>query len=210
MKLGRVASIVFSLGFCSFAFAQQATEDNMSQHAMRMDHDHHGAAVAVTFGELTGTAAQLEKARRATEKYRDVRVAEADGYKATGPDVAGMGIHYVGPVSGFDLERPPILLYEKDATQPGGFALVGVSYLLKGEADVDGQPKHAPFPKSLASWHRHENICLLPDRSTPPLSESECTDRGGKFTPETDWMIHAWIWKDSPTGVFSPTNPTVK
>ena len=32
--------------------------------------------------------------------------------------------------------------------------------------------------------------------------------RGGKFTAETQWMIHAWIWKDSPTGVFSPTHPT--
>jgi len=53
--------------------------------------------------------------------------------------------------------------------------LVGVSYLLNAEADADGQPKNPPFPKSLANWHRHENICVLPDRSTPSgLNEDPC------------------------------------
>jgi len=210
MRLWTFAIVVFALCFGSFASAQQTSEHDMSGHAMPMGHEHTRTAAPVTFDELTRTAAQLEKARRATEKYRDVRVAEADGYKATGTDVAGMGIHYVGTVSGFDLEHPSILLYEKNSSESGGLALVGVSYLLKREAGPDGQPTDAPFPKSLASWHRHEGICMLPDRSTPPLRESECRHHGGIFTAETDWMIHAWIWKDSPTGVFSPTNPTVR
>jgi len=52
---------------------------------------------------------------------------------------------------------------------------------------------------------------VLPDRSTPSgLDEDQCKARGGNFTAETQWMVHAWIWKDSPTGVFSPTNPTVQ
>src|SRR5215468_806897 len=70
-----------------------------ASHAMNMNmetsHEHSMAAPPVTFAELETTAAQLEKARRATEKYRNVQMAEADGYKATGPDVPGMGIHYV-------------------------------------------------------------------------------------------------------------------
>ena len=24
------------------------------------------------------------------------------------------------------------------------------------------------------------------------------------------WVLHAWLWKDNPTGMFSPTNPKVK
>jgi len=179
---------------------------------MSMGHEHHGTGVPATYEELTKTADLLETARHATTKYQDVRAAEAHGFRAFGPDVPGMGIHYVGPHSGgFDIERPNILLYEKNPEVTGGYALVGVSYLLNAEADADGQPKNPPFPKSLANWHRHENICVLPDRSTPSgLNEDQCKARGGKFTAETHWMIHAWIWKDSPTGVFSPTNPTVQ
>lgn len=193
---------------------------NMSQ--MNMSHDHevnmahgheHGTAVPVSYSDLAKTASMLEKARRATEKYQDVRVAEADGYQAIGPDVPGMGIHYIGSTGGatFDIEQPPILLYEKNPSLPGGYQLVGVSYLFNAVEGADGQPQDAPFPKALAQWHRHENLCVLADRSVRThLSESECAAQGGNFTAESQWMVHAWIWKDSPTGVFAPTNPSVQ
>jgi hypothetical protein len=196
----------------------------MNMHAgMVMGHEHQSTAgVALTFTELERTAAQLEKARHATERYRDVQAAEADGYEAIGPDVPGMGIHYIhvghdqrstggSRAVGFDVERPDILLYEKESSRSDGFTLVGVSYLLTAEEDTDGQPKNPPFPKSLASWHRHSDLCVFPDRSVKGnLNESQCSAQGGRFTGLTQWMIHAWIWKDSPAGVFSPTNPAVQ
>jgi hypothetical protein len=204
------------LCFSAFAITQGSSGHEMGGHTMAASatREHHGSAVAVTYEELTRTAEQLEAARRATAKYREVRVAEADGYHAIGPDVPGMGIHYVrthseGP-NGFDVEHPDILLYEKNSSVPGGYALVGVSYLLVADTDTDGQPKNPPFPKSLASWHRHTDICVFPDRSVKSnLSDEQCKAGGGRFTALTQWMVHAWIWKDSPTGVFSPTNPTV-
>lgn len=199
---------------------QPAAADGMNMHHpddRNMNHmspDHqHGLAVPVSYAELTRTAALLEAARHATEKYKDVHTAEADGYRAIGPDVPGMGTHFVGPHGGlsFDVERPSILLYEKDSSAAGGYGLVGVSYLLTAVEGPDGQPANPPFPKALAQWHRHSNICVLADRSAHTnLSESQCTTEGGHFTAETQWMIHAWIWKDSPTGVFAPTNPTVQ
>jgi hypothetical protein len=162
--------------------------------------------------ELKQTLSDLERARQGTAKYQDVRVAEADGYRAIGPDVPGMGIHYVlkAEHDGFDIEKPPILLYEENASAPGGFSLVGVSFLLNAPEGADGQPLRAPFPKALAVWHRHENICVLADNTTPlGLTEEKCRARGGQFTAETQWMVHAWIWKDSPLGVFSERNPSV-
>ena len=176
-----------------------------------MHHEHGTPGVAVSFAELEQTAQQLAAARQATEKYQDVRVAEAAGYRAIGPNVPGMGIHYVrlADRQHFSVTEPPILLYERDAA--GGLRLIGVSYLLVAPTGTDGQPASPPFPKALASWHKHNNICVLPDNSTSvDLSESQCTGRGGHFTAETSWMLHAWIWKDSPDGVFSPTNPLVK
>ena len=201
------------LGFC-FAYASrvQAQPDSHAMHSKGFDHQQ---VASVTFADLETTAAQLQTARRATEKYQDVEQAEADGYRAIGPDVPGMGIHYVlaagSRAVGFDVERPDILLYEKDGASPGGYALVGVSYLFNAEPDRDEQPKNPPFPKSLASWHRHADLCVLPDRSVKgQLTAQQCEALGGQFTALTQWMVHAWIWKDSPTGVFSATNPTVQ
>ena len=216
-KASFASILLFVVSFALRAPAQEQAQP-MSPQAMpmrtgvAMGHEHNmSAAVPITFDELETTASQLEQARRATEKYRDVRAAEADGYRAIGPDVPGMGIHYVASHSdGFDVEHPDILLYEKNASSPRGYDLVGVSYLLNAESDSDAQPKNPPFPKSLASWHRHSDLCVFPDRSVKSqLSEDRCKVQGGQFTALTQWMIHAWIWKDSPAGVFSPKNPNV-
>ena len=207
-----VALLVF-FGLRALAQQMPASQPQSAPNMMAMHHDHdHASGAPISYADLKDTVSRLERARQATAKYQDARIAEADGYQAIGPDVPGMGIHYVLSArrDGFDLEKPPILLYEKNSSAPGGYSLVGVSYLLTAAEGPDGQPVTSPFPKSLAVWHRHENICVLPDRSTPMgLSEGQCREKGGQFTAETQWMVHAWIWKDSPLGVFSPTNPAV-
>jgi hypothetical protein len=215
-----IFTVVLSLCFACAAQQAQPASPEMNSHK-EMSHEHEMTPSGpVTYADLETTAAQLEKARRATEKYHDVREAEADGFQAIGPDVPGMGIHYVhlrrnhpsgASVSGFDVEHPDILLYEKDTASPGGYALVGVSYLFNAETDSDGQPKNPPFPKSLASWHRHSDLCVFPDRSVKSrMNQEQCKAEGGRFTALTQWMVHAWIWKDSPAGVFSPKNPNVQ
>src|SRR5262249_17681431 len=116
----RVNTAVAVILFLGLAGAAQE-QGQPASHAMNMhketSHEHSMAAVPpVTFAELEATAAQLEKARRATEKYRNVQEAESDGYKAIGPDVPGMGIHYVqvgrdrrsnagSHAAGFDVEH---------------------------------------------------------------------------------------------------------
>jgi hypothetical protein len=194
------------------------SESQSTAHAAHQSHerqhDQHGApALAVTYAELQRTAEQLTAARAATAKYQDVRVAESDGYRAVGPNVPGMGLHYVRGTrrDAFSITEPPILLYERDPAAPGGMRLTGVSYLFVALSGGDGQPVDSPFPKALARWHKHNNVCVLPDNSaTVDLTAAHCTAKGGRFTAETSWMVHAWIWKDSPGGVFSPTNPLVK
>ncbi len=188
-----------------------AQQPNTSM-AAEAAHAHGPAVPAITYAELQQTTEQLTAAREATAKYQDVRAAEADGYRAIGPNVPGMGLHYVRKETSrpFSIAEPPILLYEKDPAS-ATLRLVGVSYLVVAPSAADGQPASSPFPKALARWHKHNNVCVLPDNSASvELTEAQCTGRGGRFTAETSWMVHAWIWKDSPTGVFSPTNPSVK
>jgi hypothetical protein len=207
MKMFTLAASIFMISALTWSGQEPAPT------AMEMHHAHSTGA-PVSYGELKDTVAILDRARQATAKYQNVRVAKEDGYEAIGPDVPGMGIHFVQAnkhSSAFDAEQPPILLYESDPSVPGGYSLVGVSYLLVAPEGPDGQPVGSPFPKSLAVWHRHENICVLPDRSTrTQLTEQECQEQNGRFTAETQWMVHAWIWKESPLGVFSSTNPSVR
>jgi hypothetical protein len=189
------------------AAKEQPASDNM------MPHPSHSGGAPVTYAELKNTVAELERARQATAKYKDVHVAEAEGYQVVGPDVPGMGVHFILTMepNGFDIEKPPILLYEKNAAAPGGYTLVGVSYLWNAAEGPDGQPLDPPFPKSLARWHRHDNICVLPHIENPHgLSESQCREQGGHFTAKSQWLVHVWIWKDNPSGVFSPENPALR
>jgi hypothetical protein len=187
------------------------------QQSTSMDHDAHvkrAADVPLSFEQLRATVEKLLQARTATAKYLDICKAEADGYRPVGPYVPGMGIHYVRSdltERPFDPEQPPILLYGKDSHRQRGYSLLGVSYVLNTLGGPDGQPVDSPFPKALAQWHKHQHVCVLPDNdATVDLSEEQCKAQKGEFIPETPWMVHAWIWQDSPAGVFSFTNPTLQ
>lgn len=208
-----VTSLFFVLAVAASAQQAPTGKEEQASGGMMSPHQSHSAGTSISYAELKNTVAQLERAKQATAKYQDVHVAEAEGYRAMGPDFPGMGVHFVLTLepNGFDIEKPPILLYEKDPAASGGYSLVGVTYLWNAAAGPDGQPLDPPFPKSLARWHRHTNICMLPDLPNPHgLTEKQCREQGGHFVAEAPWMVHAWIWKDSPAGVFSPENPSVR
>lgn len=181
----------------------QAAQDDKDPHAEEYP-------AAVSYEDLKKTLAQVERMREATAKYRDVNVALANGYVERGVEIKGMGIHFVKEMEPetFNLDDPPMLVYEKAPSAPGGFSLVGVMYILKSQEGPDGQPVDPPFAKPLAIWHKHAHVCMLSkiEHSTK-LSLAECQQRGGHFNDL--WVIHAWVWKDSPVGVFSPKNPVV-
>jgi hypothetical protein len=213
--ISRTAALVLVLSLSAWAQHPQHAPANMDQPASGnvMPHPSHANGAPISYAELKNTVALLDRARQATAKYQDVRVAEADGYQVVGPDSPGMGVHFVLTMEpkGFDIEKPPILLYVKDPAAQGGYTLAGVSYLWNAPEGPDGQPMNPPFPKSLAPWHRHDNICVLPHLENPHgLTESQCREQGGHFIGKSQWLVHAWIWKDNPSGVFSPDNPALR
>ena len=209
--ISRAAALFFLLALAAAAQHGAGSKEHPAPENSGMHT--HAAGVPVTYAELKNTVTQLELAHQATAKYQDVHVAEAEGYRPIGPDFPGAGVHYVLTLDPktFEAEKPPILLYEKDPAAPNGYSLVGVTYLLKAEAGPDGQPMTSPFPKALARWHRHDHLCIFQDGSNPHgFTENQCREKGGHFIAETQWMLHAWIWRDSPSGVFSAENPTVR
>lgn len=149
----------------------------------------------------------------ATGKYRDVRLAVADGYRQDGPSRPGEGAHFLNrrvlAAGVFDLRRPTFLLYEH--RPDWSYELVGVGWLLPKRWGDDTPPRHL---EPLADWHYHEyappGICFWPDGTTNAVDRSACASRHGRFWRESPWMLHAWLFRPNPDGVFSLVNRTVK
>ena len=146
------------------------------------------------------SAAELDAIREALAKYKDPYVAVRDLYLSTVGCVhydgtktpghmeypkGGMGVHFVnltvqGPL---DPKRPNVLIYEP---VDGKLQLVAAEWLVpvsvaKERPVLLGQPFQGPM-------EGHE-----------PLIPQEFVH----------YDLHAWLFKDNPNGMFSPTNPDV-
>ena len=158
------------------------------------------AAVPAPVSAEEPSAAELEAIREALAKYKDPYVAVRDLYLSTVGCVhydgmkmpghmeypkGGMGIHFVnltvqGPL---DPKKPNVLIYEP---VDGKLELVAAEWLVpvsvaKERPVLLGQPFQGPM-------EGHE-----------PLIPQEFVH----------YDLHAWLFKDNPNGMFSPTNPDV-
>lgn len=138
---------------------------------------------------------QLKVAKRATAKYRDVRLAVRDGYTPTDEcyGVRGkgvMGFHYantkliLNPVD--DIRRPDILIY-----LPG---------------------KRGARRLAAVEWYRldaDQNLATDPDRPQLFRRPFEGPMIHSPGTP-VHYDLHAWLFKHNPKGVFAPFNPAAR
>src|SRR3984957_6575992 len=102
--------------------------------------------VALAGQPKTDSIPLIEKVRAATERYRELSVALAEGFVqgtpcVSGPDTGAMGVHFVLParINNFVLQanQPQALIYEP---LPGGeFRLVGVEFIVLA-ANWQNQP----------------------------------------------------------------------
>ena len=132
--------------------------------------------------------------REATERFRDVAVAEAEGYTlqfgcVSGPDYGAMGLHFVkGALVGDDVldpTRPEIVIYEP--APDGRVRLIGADFLVL--KDVWDATHSAPPQLMGQLLHLFE----APNRfGLPPF-----------------YTLHVWAWKDNPNGTFVNWHPKV-
>jgi hypothetical protein len=145
--------------------------------------------------EQKGQANELIKiVRQATERYKDVSAAEADGYAlqfgcVSGPDSGAMGLHYVNGTivnrGELDPYHPQIVIYEP--TPDGRLKLIGADFLLFADAwDKKGQ---GPPELMGQLFHYFE----APNRFGLPAF----------------YTLHVWAWKDNPNGAFVNWHPNV-
>lgn len=163
----------------------------------------------------------LAEVRAATERFRDVSVALAEGYIRDPFDICdnaeimgqpaqlgAMGIHFFRPdllgisappnprVSGdgthTDFRQPAILIYEPQAD--GSLQLVAVENLVFAAAWQKAGHEAPP------TFHGVAYDTMRDDPATP-------LDEAHNFEPHFD--RHVWIYRDNPNGVFTPFNPAV-
>jgi len=160
--------------------------------------------------DSTRAAALLVGIRAALGYYRDVRAAQADGFRQFLPGVQQSVYHFtnrrwaVAEMLRFDATKPTSLLYRKEPD--GRFVLVGAMYAAPGRASLE--ELDARVPLSVARWHEHVNWCVPPvggrarwreTRDGRPVfgpkstiaTVDACTAVGGRFLPRIfGWMVH--------------------
>ena len=128
------------------------------------------------------TLQELQQARAASSKYQNIANALADGYEDIHVVMPNMGYHFMktANVDGTFDIRNPEILVYNKNEQ-GQFELGAVEYAI---------------PLALSA--------------TPPAGFTGSTD---VWDPNSDfglWLLHAWVWKNNPEGVFNPTNSRVQ
>ncbi len=145
-------------------------------------------------GDKDRAGAFVKLVREATERFKDVAVAEAEGYKlafgcVSGSDSGAMGMHYVnGPLVGDDVldpARPEIVIYEP--TPSGRLKLIGADYLVFAE-----------------TWHK--KTAATPELMGQLLHLFESPNR---FGLPAFYTLHVWAWKENPNGAFVNWHPKV-
>ncbi|HYB90690.1 MAG TPA: hypothetical protein VEC38_06570 [Candidatus Binataceae bacterium] len=145
------------------AMADMNAPNGMGAH---MDMDAHMKMTALrseTPQDVERAQYILATLRRVLPRYRNYRVALAEGFRVFLPaipqpvyhftDFRASSAEYMGR---FDASRPGSLLYSKKSD--GNYALVGAMY--SAPPDYTPEQLDALVPLGVARWHEHVNICL--------------------------------------------------
>jgi hypothetical protein len=162
-----------------------------------MAQDGHQHQAAAQSKEPTPEQGALLKAvRDNTERFKDVAVAEAEGYSllfgcVSGPDYGAMGLHYVnlklvgeGVV---DATRPQIIIYEP--TTDGHLKMTGADFLVLADPWNKAHPGQGAPQLMGQLYHYFES----PNRFGLPAF----------------YTLHVWAWKENPNGAFVNWHPNV-
>jgi hypothetical protein len=162
-----------------------------------LGHGEHSHAMPAHSQQLTSAQASLLKVvRDNTERFKDVSVAEAEGYSllfgcVSGPDSGAMGLHFVNLKlvgSGIvDATRPQIVIYEP--MPDGHLQLIGADFLVIA-SDWDKAHAGQGAPQLMGQlFHYFES----PNRFGLPAF----------------YTLHVWAWKENPNGAFVNWHPNV-
>ncbi len=183
----RFQYVVIALGLMSVG-SWSALAQGGHSHTLTPQHNQ------ITPDQANNAGALIQIVRDSTARFKDVTVAEAEGYAlqfgcVSGDDFGAMGLHYINgdlvSKGVLDATRPQIVIYE--ATPSGGLRLIGADYLLFQAAwDANN-----PAPPQLMGQAFH------------------LFDTPNRFGLPAFYTLHVWAWKDNPNGAFVNWHPNV-
>jgi hypothetical protein len=189
MRIGQLAK-QFQHSMMALALAGACPAGALAQNG-------HSHATTPPPQQLTrAQGALLKMVRDNTERFKDVAVAEAEGYSllfgcVSGPDSGAMGLHYVNlslvAAGVVDATRPQIVIYEP--MPDGHLQLIGADFLVIA-SDWDKAHPGQGAPQLMGQlFHYFES----PNRFGLPAF----------------YTLHVWAWKDNPNGAFVNWHPNV-
>jgi hypothetical protein len=171
-----------------------------SDRAARAPAGHAMAGHHMSAGDMAGLDADLAQVRRVTARFHDVDAARQAGYELgwvngagvriiTGcvshPTAGAMGYHYFDPELMADLTtdllRPEVLVYAPG--DDGKLQLAAIEWVVRGQ---NSNPPGVSSPPSMFGMPMH---ILVPAVGF--------------------YIMHAWVWKPNPAGMFADWNPDV-
>jgi hypothetical protein len=200
------------------ADAARAANNSMSGH-MDMGAHMYMTTLRPPDAEDQKRAAEIvETVRNGIDKYKDYRVALADGFRIFFPNVPQDIYHFTNyrygaeAASTFDPSRPTSLLYKK---VNGGYELVGAMFTARKGATEEELNERVPL--SVARWHKHVNLCLPPKGTRLQdvdlkvfglrgsiATEEACSEAGGRWIPQIfGWMVHVYPYETDPAKIWA-------
>ena len=144
-------------------------------------------------------------ARQATAKYaNNLNRAKADGYQIITRMIPNMGYHFMNPtISGFDVSKPPILVYEHHGPHWVLGALEWVFTSMPATPPLPG----ATYGVFGAACHYVDGTFVFADEQSRCAEKSPTTGAAFNFWHPRLITMHLWVWYPNPSGIFSGTNP---
>ncbi len=196
--------------------AAKAANDDMSGDDMEMGAHMYMTELRPANADDQKRAAEIvAELKPAIEKYKDYRVALADGFHIFLPNIKQPIYHFTSYANTreaafeFDPTKPGSLLYKKTGD---GYELVGAMYTARKNDSED--ELNARVPLSVARWHKHTNICLPTLRSSlgsleahefrSISTEEACDAAKGRWFPQIfGWMVHVYPYETDPSKVWA-------
>ena len=173
-------SLIIAFAWMATGCQKSISDEQQPQLTSNAAAGNNGNVIPMYTGLSPQTKAELQQARAATTRYRDINNALSDGYEDISVVVPQMGHHYMNmdylQDGKFDPTKPEILVYNKNEDET--FDLVAVEYAL----DIN-LPRPEGFTGDGDVWDENTGFGL--------------------------WLLHAWVWRYNPNGVFNPLNPDV-
>jgi hypothetical protein len=196
---------ILAAGFATWAIAGTDHPSTGAQMPAGM----HMSMGTQTPGVTPALATKLAAARLATAKYvNDLARAKADGYHSQITQMMpDMGFHFLNPkVKGFDVKKPPILVYEKR----GGTWQLGAFEWVFPE-----RPKAPPLPGATygsfgAACHYVDGTFVFETDQNACEKTSPKSGAAFSFWHPDLVTLHVWLWYPNPDGIYAGMNPLVR